>query len=85
LYREVDMEYAREKVSHALRSRLSSSKMKKKRSVTVNDEDSDQQKRRRKSRHPRNSSYCKWTKEEEDQIQIMICEQQRLLQTLLQH
>ncbi|GAX10370.1 hypothetical protein FisN_3Lh585 [Fistulifera solaris] len=83
LYREVDMEYAREKVSHALRSRLSTSKMKKKRSVPAHDdEDSDQQKRRRKT--PRNNNYCNWTKEEEVQIQMMIQNQQQLLQTLLQ-
>ncbi|GAX20565.1 hypothetical protein FisN_3Hh585 [Fistulifera solaris] len=82
LYREVDMEFAREKVSHALRSRLSSSKMKKKRPAMASDDDSDLQKRRRKT--PGNSSYCKWTKEEELQIEIMILEQQQILQTLLQ-
>jgi hypothetical protein len=48
----------------------------------ANDDDSNSQTRRRKT--PHSNIHCKWTKEEEIEIQMMIREQQHLLQMLLQ-
>lgn len=84
LYREVDTDYAREKVSHALRSRLSSAKSKKRSRTMKNNGDSSPARNTQRHKTRRACGHNGgWSNEEEAQIQSLIHEQQVLLQTLL--
>ena len=82
-YREVDTDYAREKVSHALRSRLSCQKKSKKRSLKNTDSLSPAKRQHRQTTRRIIRHCSEWSNEEEKQIQRLIREQQDLLQTFL--